>query len=55
MEEYTCPMHPEVRQDSPGNCPKCGVKLEPKTEQQGRRAKEEDLKNPLGWDGVFDL
>ena len=26
---YTCPMHPEVRQDHPGNCPKCGMALEP--------------------------
>jgi Cu+-exporting ATPase len=26
---YTCPMHPEVRQDHAGNCPKCGMALEP--------------------------
>ena len=26
---YTCPMHPEVRQDTPGSCPKCGMALEP--------------------------
>jgi len=26
---YTCPMHPEIRQDLPGNCPKCGMTLEP--------------------------
>ena len=26
---YTCPMHPEVRQPHPGNCPKCGMTLEP--------------------------
>ncbi|HCE5827428.1 TPA: heavy metal translocating P-type ATPase [Pseudomonas aeruginosa] len=26
---YTCPMHPEIRQDSPGTCPKCGMALEP--------------------------
>ena len=26
---YTCPMHPEIRQDQPGNCPKCGMSLEP--------------------------
>ena len=26
---YTCPMHPEVHQDHPGNCPKCGMTLEP--------------------------
>ena len=25
---YTCPMHPEVRQENPGNCPKCGMVLE---------------------------
>ena len=25
---YTCPMHPEIRQDHPGNCPKCGMTLE---------------------------
>ncbi len=27
--EYTCPMHPEVRQVGPGTCPKCGMALEP--------------------------
>ena len=26
---YTCPMHPEIRQAVPGNCPKCGMALEP--------------------------
>jgi P-type Cu+ transporter len=26
---YTCPMHPEVRQVGPGNCPICGMTLEP--------------------------
>src|ERR1700687_6056368 len=29
--EYTCPMHPEVRQIGPGSCPKCGMALEPAT------------------------
>ncbi|HTD45440.1 MAG TPA: heavy metal translocating P-type ATPase [Bryobacteraceae bacterium] len=29
--EYTCPMHPEVRQLGPGACPKCGMTLEPVT------------------------
>ena len=28
---YTCPMHPEVEQEQPGACPKCGMALEPKT------------------------
>ncbi|WP_137808353.1 MULTISPECIES: heavy metal translocating P-type ATPase [unclassified Pseudomonas] len=27
--EFTCPMHPEIRQPGPGNCPKCGMTLEP--------------------------
>ncbi len=26
---YTCPMHPDVRQDRPGACPRCGMALEP--------------------------
>ncbi|MGY1424315.1 copper-transporting P-type ATPase [Lysobacter sp. A289] len=26
---YTCPMHPEIRRDGPGNCPICGMALEP--------------------------
>ena len=26
---YTCPMHPEVREERPGTCPKCGMGLEP--------------------------
>lgn len=27
---YTCPMHPEIEQDKSGDCPKCGMPLEPK-------------------------
>jgi Cu+-exporting ATPase len=27
---YTCPMHPEIEQEGPGTCPKCGMALEPK-------------------------
>jgi hypothetical protein len=33
---YTCRMHPEVRQDAPGKCPKCGMDLVPKTEHGGQ-------------------
>lgn len=28
-EMFTCPMHPEIRQQGPGACPKCGMALEP--------------------------
>lgn len=27
--QYTCPMHPEIRRNGPGTCPKCGMTLEP--------------------------
>jgi Cu+-exporting ATPase len=27
---YTCPMHPEIVQEGPGHCPKCGMALEPR-------------------------
>lgn len=27
--KYTCPMHPEIIRDAPGDCPKCGMALEP--------------------------
>jgi Cu+-exporting ATPase len=26
-KQYTCSMHPDVVQDKPGNCPKCGMAL----------------------------
>jgi Cu+-exporting ATPase len=31
--QYTCPMHPEIIEDGPGSCPKCGMALEPMTVQ----------------------
>ena len=37
---YTCPMHPEVQQDHPGDCPKCGMALEPKTVAAGTADEE---------------
>ena len=36
MQKYTCPMHPEVITDHPGNCPKCGMKLVPIKEKKRR-------------------
>src|ERR1700722_11250034 len=37
---YTCPMHPQIRQDHPGACPICGMALEPEiaTEATGPSA-----------------
>src|SRR5438067_10230309 len=34
IQKYTCPMHPEVITDHPGNCPKCGMKLVPLKEKK---------------------
>ena len=33
--QYTCPMHPEVKSEKPGTCPKCGMALEPLVPQLG--------------------
>ncbi len=38
--KYTCPMHPEIIRDKPGDCPKCGMALEP----MDSTSKEEDNK-----------
>ena len=35
-QKYTCPMHPEVIANHPGNCPKCGMKLVPVDEEKKR-------------------
>jgi len=31
---YTCPMHPQIRENRPGNCPICGMALEPETARE---------------------
>ena len=43
---YTCPMHPEVRSDRPGSCPKCGMALEPvlPTLEEGENAELRDMR-----------
>jgi P-type Cu+ transporter len=35
---YTCPMHPQIRQPDPGNCPICGMTLEPLVSTMEERA-----------------
>jgi len=41
---YTCPMHQQIRQDNPGNCPICGMTLEPLV-ADGREHAEADLRD----------
>ncbi|MEB3286917.1 MAG: copper-translocating P-type ATPase [Vampirovibrionales bacterium] len=43
--DYTCPMHPEVRKEKPGACPKCGMALESDATglDDGADGAEEDL------------
>jgi Heavy metal binding domain len=41
--KYTCPKHPEVVQDLPGNCPKCGMKL---VEKKETAKVDNTVKNP---------
>jgi P-type Cu+ transporter len=43
--EYTCPMHPQVRQRGPGSCPICGMALEPvlATADQGESPELRDM------------
>lgn len=36
-QQYSCPMHPEIVQDKPGNCPKCGMKLMPVKEEPEKK------------------
>lgn len=40
---YTCSMHPEIRQSAPGNCPLCGMALEPETVMVSEAASPEYL------------
>ncbi len=48
---YTCPMHPEVLQDHPGSCPKCGMALEPvmPTLDEGESPELLDFKRRFIW------
>jgi Cu+-exporting ATPase len=39
---FTCPMHPEIRQDHPGACPICGMALEPVSAGASEGADEEN-------------
>ena len=42
---YTCPMHPEIREDHPGACPICGMTLEPMTVGVGDEEEQREVKS----------
>ncbi len=48
---YTCPMHPEIRLPAPGNCPKCGMALEPvmPTLEEGEAPELIDFRRRFWW------
>ncbi|AKU11059.1 Silver exporting P-type ATPase [Azoarcus sp. CIB] len=49
--EYTCPMHPEIRQPGPGSCPKCGMALEPVLPEleEGENPELADFRRRFWW------
>ena len=59
---YTCPMHPQVRRDAPGDCPECGMKLVPEAEAAGQDHQDHEAPGgaaggaydtvPAGWSGA---
>jgi len=51
-QKYTCPMHPDVVTDHPGNCPKCGMKLV-LLKQKKRRTS--NVQHPTSKVGAIDL
>lgn len=54
---YTCPMHPQVRQMGPGNCPICGMALEPvvATAEQGESPELRDMTRRFWFGTVLTL
>lgn len=52
---YACPMHPEIKRDHPGDCPKCGMALEPKNAGLDDNIEQKEIKE-LGrkfWIGLL--
>lgn len=48
---YTCPMHPEIVQDTPGDCPICGMALEPlhPSAEEGPNPEYVDMRRRFWW------
>jgi Cu+-exporting ATPase len=56
--EYTCPMHPEVRQLGPGTCPICGMALEPRDQsldQEESNPEIDDMTRRLRIAAIFTV
>jgi Cu+-exporting ATPase len=55
--EYTCPMHPEIRQKGPGSCPICGMALEPVNVSLDEQPNEEleDMTRRFRWSLALTL
>ncbi len=51
---YTCPMHPEVEQEGPGQCPKCGMSMEPQSPIIGKVKSRTQYTCPMHPDIVRD-
>ena len=53
---YVCPMHPEVRQDHPGDCPKCGMHLVPEGQEAHHGGHDHHAHGPQSGaaDGRYD-
>ena len=51
-QEYTCPMHPQIRQDGPGKCPICGMALVP-TGKPAASAAAHEHSHPDGEGGLY--
>ncbi|MFP3943907.1 MAG: heavy metal translocating P-type ATPase [Alphaproteobacteria bacterium] len=52
---YTCPMHPEIVQEGPGDCPICGMALEPMepVADQGPNPEYLDMRRRFWWGALF--
>lgn len=54
--EYFCPMHPEVVQDHPGACPKCGMALEPRAVSlETDNSELNDMHRRFWWSALLTL
>jgi Cu+-exporting ATPase len=54
---WTCPMHPEVVRDGPGDCPLCGMALEPRTVSldEGPHPELVDMSRRLRWSAALSV